>query len=263
MSLTKELDSIDLEFQYYCSLFEELFCLLPNRCQQYLATRWNRKLTEPIYNAGGLREKRNKYLLMLTLCLNLGVLKYPFDKLPPSGILPDISSIRNPNKSSLVGKSTCPTESQQKTCDFHENECPIDEDNISKILDNQFEFLIRLADQNVEKLSDISDRRRGRQWIKFLSSIDTPCFHMKGVRNDYAMLLAGYVLNDELPGPFLQSPIEKLIPLDELVKIIDMKNHMVIDPSHPKAMRFLKDVPHPKEGAFAFLAVTGNICGDS
>lgn len=257
--MTKETDSIDLEFQYYCSLFDELFCLLPNRCQQQMAIQWNRKLTEASYNAAALREKRNKYFLMLTLCLNYGELKHPFTRAPPSGPLPNITSIQNPSRRVPEVRVTPPQ--AKKPCDFHEEGgCPIDPRNVSKVLDEQFAFLIKIAEANVDILSDHSDRQRGRQWVKFLSSINTDCIDMKGVRNDYVMLLAGYVLNDELLGPFLQVPIEKLISLHELVQIVDMQNHMVIDPSHPKAKRFLKDVPHPTEGAFCFVAVTGDLC---
>ncbi|XP_055910385.1 uncharacterized protein LOC129944745 [Eupeodes corollae] len=257
--MSKEIDSLDLEFQYYCSLLEELVRLLPNRCQQFIANKWNHKLTDPIYNAEPLREKRNHYLLMLTICLNLRELKHPFDRPPPSGVLEELHSIQNPNQIKSNNNAICQNENPSKACDIHELGCPTDEDNISKVLDEQFTFLMNLAKPNVEKLFNLSDRHRGRDWINFLSSIDTKCFHMKGVRNDYAMLLSGYLLNDELLGPFLQAPIQKLVPLGDLVKIVDMNNHMINDPSHPRAMRFLKDVPHPTEGAFAFLAVTGNI----
>lgn len=105
-----------------------------------------------------------------------------------------------------------------------------------------------------------ADKIRAAKWIQRLCLIDTEsCAIAKGVRNDYTMVLVGYLTNRCLIGPFQEFPMEKLIPLPEIAKMYAKEGQPVTDPNHPRTAQFFQDMPTPAEGAFALIACTGDL----
>lgn len=105
-----------------------------------------------------------------------------------------------------------------------------------------------------------ADKIRAAKWIQRLCLIDTEaCAIAKGVRNDYMMVLVGYLTNRCLIGPFQEFPMEKLIPLPEIAKMYAKEGQPVTDPNHPRTAQFFQDMPTPAEGAFALIACTGDL----
>lgn len=63
-------------------------------------------------------------------------------------------------------------------------------------------------------------------------------------------------------GPFSEYPKEFLVPLTETAKICT-KNSPIFDPESLEVNSFLSDQPVPKEGAFCYVAVTGELLKDA
>jgi hypothetical protein len=158
-------------------------------------------------------------------------------------------------------------------CSYHrDNKCPYEEpqNKLGKCLDNQFKYLITLASE-----CPAATKPRIAVWLDALSSIDdTSCVIMKSIRNDYMMLLLGYVFHDEIKGPFEMPPVEPLEPLGDLIASYNSNQAVVHDKkSAPKRLplnpvgdtieAFMNTVPRIEEGAFALLSITGNFFDQS
>lgn len=77
------------------ALLQELIPALSKPEEQEHANRWLTRLSDLTLNVKNLRDKRNRFLMMLSICLLSGHLHAPFDVAPPAK-LPEISTIRKP-----------------------------------------------------------------------------------------------------------------------------------------------------------------------
>lgn len=158
-------------------------------------------------------------------------------------------------------------------CSVHgpDGECPEEKvhSKVGKCLDMQFEYLLAMADSYKDLLgNDVNGDKiqRANLWLQALAMIDkTACTFMKGIRNDYAMVLVGYLVNGELKGPFEDLPPEVLQPLTQAIATYiekrQMKNddQIPLNPAGDTIENFMCEVPSVEEGAFALLALSGNL----
>lgn len=161
-------------------------------------------------------------------------------------------------------------------CSIHgpDGDCPKDLINskIGGCLDKQFEYLLAMAESYKELLrkDDIGGSKFNRlnSWLQALSRVDkTACAHMKGIRNDYIMVLVGYLVNGELKGPFEDLPTESLQPLTQAIATYIAKRALKVDddkkvplnPASDTIENFMNECPTVEEGAFALLALSGNL----
>jgi hypothetical protein len=171
-----------------------------------------------------------------------------------------------------------PKKDNNNKCSIHglDAECPKDTTNekIGDCLDKQFEYLLAMAESYKELLK--SDNVSGGDkvnrvnlWLQALSRIDkSACVYMKGIRNDYIMVLVGYLVNGELKGPFEDIPTEHLQPLTHAIATYiarralkdDVSDKQVpLNPASDTIENFMNECPSVEEGAFALLALSGNI----
>lgn len=155
----------------------------------------------------------------------------------------------------------------ENTCTIHEEKCSQDpvEIKVGTCLDNQFRYLLSVAESH-----PISENENSHLWLQKLSSIDKKaCPQMKGIRNDYMMLLGGYLNNRQLKGPFEDLPTEKLQPLTQATAIYIAKRkndkkdkdtkEIPLNPFSDIVETFMSEMPKIEEGAFAFLSLSGNL----
>lgn len=179
-----------------------------------------------------------------------------------------LDSVKKGKKVKTSKKSCRVTEKYDQRCIFHhDNECettPVTA-KIGKALDFQFEFLIDLARSsaipfpNTVPLTSL--------WMQALCEIDESfCTEMKGIRNDYACLLVGYMTNLQLDGPFEDPPTKPLCPLREAAMSYARRRPAGLDttqiPLNPvgeSVENFMNECPMIDEGAFAFLALSGSM----
>lgn len=79
----------------HSALLQELIPNLHNPDEQEHANRWLTKLVEPSLNVRNLRDKRNRFLMMLCICLFSGHIQFPFNAFPVTK-LPEVSSLKRP-----------------------------------------------------------------------------------------------------------------------------------------------------------------------
>jgi hypothetical protein len=158
-------------------------------------------------------------------------------------------------------------------CSVHgpDGQCPEEKahSKIGKCLDTQFEYLLSLSESYKVMLGNDASGdkiRRVNLWLQALAMIDkTACTFMKGIRNDYAMVLVGYLVNGELKGPFEDLPPETLQPLTQAIATYMEKREMKgdgtvpLNPAGNTIENFMCEVPIVEEGAFALLALSGNL----
>lgn len=161
-------------------------------------------------------------------------------------------------------------------CSIHgpDSECPKDLINskIGDCLDKQFEYLLAMAESYKELLrrDDGGGEKVNRVnlWLQALSRVNTTaCAHMKGIRNDYIMVLVGYLVNGELKGPFEDHPTENLQPLTQAIATYiakralkdDDDKKVPLNPASDTIENFMNECPIVEEGAFALLALSGNL----
>lgn len=160
-------------------------------------------------------------------------------------------------------------------CSIHgpDGECPKDLVNskIGDCLDKQFEYLLAMAESYKELLrrdNGGGDKvNRVNLWLQALARVDRAyCAHMKGIRNDYIMVLVGYLVNGELKGPFEDLPTENLQPLTQAIatyiakrSLKDNDKKIPLNPASDTIESFMNDCPNVEEGAFALLALSGNL----
>ncbi|XP_058458620.1 uncharacterized protein LOC131435104 [Malaya genurostris] len=266
--------TLDTEFAYYCALLQELIPAIRNPAHQELANKWLTKLSEPYLNVKTLRDKRNRFLVMLCICSFTGYIQMPFGQQPPNK-LPEISSIKKPKfdppawhvtttewkehlalMSELWKKLKIPP---LRKCQSHAKQCSGGKDARGTFLDRQFEFFLYLARTYLQSMNAYPKLRVACRWIEALSQIDhNCCIRAKGIRNDYALALVGYLLQHQMVGPFRTLPIHPLEPLmDAARKVADNKPLMRIDEfGFNEKGGLLSHYPLPEEGAFAFISLS-------
>lgn len=161
-------------------------------------------------------------------------------------------------------------QTKEKLCSVHENDedCKKDrvKEKIGNCLDAQFNYLLTLATEY-----PASTHSNIVLWLNALCRIGKDsCVYMKSIRNDHIMLLVGYLLYDEVKGPFELYPTQPLEPLnDTIASFITRKdaeketkstksNAPPLNPVSDTIEAFMNSVPRIDEGAFALLTISGN-----
>ncbi|XP_017774750.1 PREDICTED: uncharacterized protein LOC108561364 [Nicrophorus vespilloides] len=263
-------DTLNSEFLYYSSVLKILAATLTNELDKQKIVPWAKKLFRPEYHSSQFREKRNKYLLHLTLTILNDEAYGIFTQIPPAGALLDLESIEKEQFPAAEWeldttwqdtKRNLSEEFEPLQCSVHStlDECNSDH-LLDKILDQEFQFLLYLVKPYAALLPNSYDRTRVATWMQTLCSIaDESCSSMRGIRNDYIMALLGYVHNLRLVGPFSQyPPIRALPPLAEAAKMA-AETKPITDPNGPDAAEFLASQPVPDDGAFCYIALTGDL----
>lgn len=292
--VVRNAQDLDNEFRFYSKLIKD-FMITMNRVQDKQSLLpWINKLSSPAYNVGPLKVKRNLYFFMLCCSAMIDSVEEPFNIVPPNLSLPDANSIAKPFippmawehdftwQEELDGLQKIVKDWEEadekieekklkkrydplqitKKCDRHKRVCKQDADvegYVGKILDNLFQYYLYLAKPYAAMLARPSDRLRAGKWIQALCKVDKlSCGPMKGRRNDYMMLLGGHLSNQDLVGPFEDYPPSVLVPLDK-ISLFKENTKPITDPTHPRVSEFFREVPKPDEGAFAFIAVSGDM----
>lgn len=133
-----------------------------------------------------------------------------------------------------------------------------------QILDQEFQFLLYLARPYATLIPNGDDRTKVASWLQMLCSIcEDVCSSMRAIRNDYMMALLGCVHELRVAGPFNEyPPWRTLIPLAEAAKQ-SAGSKPLTDPTSPEADEFLSGQPVPSEGAFCYVALTGDLISSS
>lgn len=287
---------VDNEFRFYSKLIKDFMLTMTRAEDKQALLPWINKVANPAYNVGQLKVKRNHYFFMICCSAMLDSVEEPFNISPPNLSLPDVFTISPPTlppmdwERDLTWKEEIEAlhkivkdweeadakideENKKqrkrydplqilKKCDRHKRACRQDaevEGFVGGILDDLFQYYLYLAKPYAAMLARPSDRLRAGKWIQALCKVDkTSCGNMKGRRNDYMMLLGGHLANQDLVGPFEDYPPSVLVPLDKL-SLIKPNTKPVTDPTHPRVSEFFREVPKPDEGAFAFIAISGDM----
>ena len=155
-------------------------------------------------------------------------------------------------------------------CSIHTSDCPKEEvqKKIGQCLDNQFAFLLYLGETYQQVTT--CEKERTNLWLQALCKIDKDaCVEMKGIRNDYIMLMIGYLMNNELKGPFEDLPTGCLQPLTQAIATYiakrksdpskGNKGKVPLNPVSETVEAFMNQVPKIVEGAFALLSINGSM----
>jgi hypothetical protein len=152
-------------------------------------------------------------------------------------------------------------------CSYHrDDKCPSEAAHmkLGKCFDNQFNYLITLATE-----CPAANNPKIALWLDALSRIDeSSCVIMKSIRNDHIMLLLGYILHNEIKGPFEMEPISPLEPIGDTIATYNATTNdkkqksasksVTLNPVSDTIEAFMDTVPKIEEGAFALLTITGN-----
>lgn len=201
--------------------------------------------------------------MMLTLSLLNNTVMAIFNAPPPYELL-EIENLNIPEAKSkweqdlfwteIVKQHNEISQSESKNCSIHQEDCPkMNEVDLifGSVLDKQFQLYLYMAKPHIVLLKNKQEKLLASQWIQSLCCIKNySCTAAKSIRNDYMMALGGY-LTTGLAGPFLKLPSVPLTSIDKIPKNEES--------THQKANDFLKTLPKPEEGAFAFIALTGDL----
>lgn len=165
-------------------------------------------------------------------------------------------------------KSRIAKKADDLPCLIHDaSPCPQTQSDklIGECLDNQFMYLLYLCESFQVLMT--SEKEKTNLWLTALAKVDKEaCVQMKGVRNDYASLLVGYLFHKELKGPFEDHPQSRLPPLtDAIATYLTKRNkepkagQIPLSPVSDTVEAFMNGMPKIEEGAFAFLSLSGNI----
>ncbi|XP_066257516.1 uncharacterized protein [Euwallacea similis] len=264
-------DPLNTEFQYYSAVLKMFGPALSREGDRRYIIPWIRKLFRPAYQSSLLREKRNRYLAYLTTSLLLDEAVDIFRAYPPEGPLPSLDSVRPLNLAAAQWETdkmwqdtlqNLPDDFQLLDCTVHEDpdECRKDHP-FDKILDQEFQLFLYLVKPYAALLAGGAERTRVAAWLQLLCSIHGSecCSKMKAVRNDYMMALLGYMQDLRAAGPFAEYPSwRRLKPLAEAAKQA-AENCPITDPTGCYANEFLAEQPMPDDGAFCYIAITGDL----
>ncbi|XP_025831310.1 uncharacterized protein LOC108740386 [Agrilus planipennis] len=88
-------DSLNSEFLYYSSILKVLAPAMSEEYQRQQIVPWIKKLFRPEYHSSKFREKRNRYLLYLTITLLNDESYGIFTTCPPEGALPELHDLEH------------------------------------------------------------------------------------------------------------------------------------------------------------------------
>lgn len=196
-------DVLNSEFLYYSSVLRVVVPALSSAVDKKKIKPWAKKLFRPEYHSSLFREKRNKYLLYLTITLLNDEAFAIFVDPPPDGALPDLDpSYQDPtpaaewelDKTWSDTIDGLPDDFQSLECSVHACKAECDADHqLDQILDQEFQFLLYIARPYAAMLKGRFDRTRVATWLQTLCTIhgEGACSSMRGIRNDYIMALLG------------------------------------------------------------------------
>ncbi|KAK2587160.1 hypothetical protein KPH14_002913 [Odynerus spinipes] len=235
-------NALATEFQYYGAAIRNLAPAMSNFDDKARILPWADKLFGAEYHVEVLRDKRNRYLASLTINMVNDELGGTFVDDPPSGPLKDLCSIPitkappaewelDTTWSEYV--ASLPEDYEEIPCSFHDENsfCEADSFEMDEQLDNEFWFLLYQIRPYAALIPSPNARTIVTAWIQTLCRLSSnKCSKMKGLRNDYAYALYGQAaMKHPLTSPFCQ-----------------------------EADSFIQAQPEPEEGAFCYIAVTGD-----
>nr|CAD7569126.1 unnamed protein product [Timema californicum] len=240
-------DSFNNEFVYYSTTLKHLAPSLTREEDRRTVIPWVKKLFGPEYHSPRFKGKRNRYLLSLILSLLNDELYGVFSNVPPKGALPDVGGLVKP----VTPKAAWEEDSHK---------CEMADERISKFLDEEFQLLLYLARPYAALLVCSQDKTKVASWLQTLCAVGPKaCIFMKGIRNDYMKALLGYVSELRVVGPFQgYPPQETLLSIHVAAKSAAQKRPFT-DPTTKEANDFLRSQPVPENGAFCYVAITGNV----
>ncbi|ERL93968.1 hypothetical protein D910_11253 [Dendroctonus ponderosae] len=264
-------DPLNTEFNYYSAVLKMFGPTLTKEGDRRYIIPWIRKLFRPEYHSSMLREKRNRYLVYLSTSLLLDEAVDIFREYPPDGALPDLQSVHPLNVPAAQWETdnmwqdtlqNLPDDFQLLDCFVHEDPDTCRKDHqFDKILDQEFQFYLYLAKPYAAMISGGAERTRVAAWLQMLCSVHGTecCSRMKAIRNDYMMALLGYLQDLRAVGPFAEYPSwQTLKPLAEAAKLA-AENSPITDPTGCYANEFLAEQPMPDDGAFCYIAISGDL----
>ncbi|XP_046748839.1 uncharacterized protein LOC124412766 [Diprion similis] len=267
--LKSRTDALTTEFQYYGAAIRNLAPALTNMQDRSRVLLWVNKLFGAEYHVEVLRDKRNRYLAAITVNLINDELTGVFDDDPPVGATRDMATMSVINAPYAEWEldttwseyvAALPDDYDEIPCSFHKpgEECLKDEVEMDEQLDNEFWFLMYQIRPYAALMPCRDARTKVAAWIQTLCRLGCKkCGRMKGLRNDYAYALYGYVHDLRVAGPFQDFPPWKdLKSLPEAAKLA-AKRHPLTSPYSEEADNFMYAQPTPEEGAFCYIAVTG------
>ncbi|XP_045479357.1 uncharacterized protein LOC123684225 [Harmonia axyridis] len=270
----KKSQALNSEFLYYSSVLKIIAPTLTSDADQDHVIPWIRKLFRPEYHSSSLREKRNRYLLYLTLTMFNDELIGVFESDPPEASLRDLGSLPEYRVEAASWERddtwrdvlvSLPEDFKPLECSVHANKDDCKKDHaLDRVLDQEFQFYLYLARPYAALMLNAEDRTKVACWLQTLCTIQgNCCSSMKAVRNDYMMALLGYISDLRAVGPFIEKPPWKsLPPLAQLAKEC-LDNSTVLDPTSTMANEFLQNQPVPEDGAFCYIALTGDLIESS
>ncbi|KAL3266148.1 hypothetical protein HHI36_010333 [Cryptolaemus montrouzieri] len=270
----KKNQALNSEFLYYSSVLKIIAPTLTNTVEQEQAIPWIRKLFRPEYHATNLKEKRNKYLLYLTLTMLNDELIGVFEREPPSGALKTLASLPDYRVEAASWERddtwrdvlvSLPEDFKPLECSVHQDkdECKKDH-KLDRILDQEFQLFLYLARPYAALMLNAEDRTKVCCWLQTLCTIQgNCCSSMKAVRNDYMMALLGYICDLRAVGPFTEKPPWKTLPPLAQTAKETFDNTTVLDPTSTMANEFLQNQPVPEDGAFCYIALNGDLIESS
>ncbi|XP_014255131.1 uncharacterized protein LOC106669845 isoform X3 [Cimex lectularius] len=275
--------SLHTEFMYYSSVLKEVTPTLTNFATKQRIFEWIDKLYQAAYFTSPLILKRNLYLVQLVLTSINNELYGVFvhSPPPPEAALPPVDAWC-PGKIptarwekitfwddlfTAATEEIYDSESYILKCYYHGNECngnndePPNEKAAGELLDQEFKFFLYIIQPYLTFITDPRIKLNVALWLQHLSRIQTcSCTVMKGIRNDYMQALIGYVQDIRLVGPFQNLPEEDvLIPLAEAAEKLTENAKPIGTPLGREADNFLSMQPQPKNGAFCYVAVSGQL----
>ncbi|CAG2062731.1 unnamed protein product [Timema podura] len=264
-------DSFNNEFVYYSATLKHLAPSLTREEDRRTVIPWVKKLFGPEYHSPRFKGKRNRYLLSLTLSLLNDELYGVFSKVPPKGALPEVGGLVKPvipkaawEEDSMWQETLdkLPDKLTRMTCSVHKdgNRCDMADERTNKFLDEEFQLLLYLARPYAALLVCSQDKTKVASWLQTLCAVGPKaCIFMKGIRNDYMKALLGYVSELRVVGPFQgYPPQETLLSIHVAAKSAAQKRPFT-DPTTKEANDFLRSQPVPENGAFCYVAITGNV----
>ncbi|RZF34270.1 hypothetical protein LSTR_LSTR010244 [Laodelphax striatellus] len=269
----EHLNALNTEFIYYSTTLKAVAPTMSSVSMRAKLVPWIKKLFGPEYQACFFQDKRNKYLLYMTLRILTDDISGVFDNDPPCGALAPIEELVGEKKGPAKWENDTtwerlleglPPERAMMGCSIHDEDCNSvqDTENVlpSALLDLEFRYFLHLARPYAALLMIPEDKAKVAVWMQTLATIrSTACLGMKGIRNDYMQTLLGYILDLRATGPFQEFPPPgSLQPLQEAAKYYAQK-HPFTDPSSREANDFLISQPTPENGAMCYVAVSGDM----
>lgn len=193
-------DALNSEFLYYSSVLRIVGPALSSARDREEIIPWIKKLFGPEYHGVQFKEKRNRYLLYVTLTLVSDEIGGMFSMPVPEGALPELEDLEKEvypaaewEKDKMWQETLegLPDDYKALECSVHEDRAECIEDHaLDDILDQEFQFMIYLARPYATLISNSDDRTKIALWLQMLCSIcGDSCSSMRGIRNDYMMAL--------------------------------------------------------------------------